>query len=428
MRSSRRRPINGARPAAWLLLLAAEAAGMLQPGAWAAEAPPFEETLAKALSEAPRIHRAESRIAAATLRSQVATALPPTEAAVGLSSYEDDHGIGRHIATSLELRQALPFPGKRAARARAASAERLTAEAETNALRRQITRVIASLYGRLYSIHEEGAALGAARALLRSMAEEAGTRHATMGGDLSAVARAEVEISHLDERLLDLTRDRAVVAAEFDRYLLDPRAADGWQVSSLPRVDLDPDSIVARAVRHSPDVRIARAIRLSASRRFSEAHLETKPDFLLGAGVTKPEEFGPEISASLGLSLPLFSRRALEADATDRQREGEDAALRAAIAEAHAEAEALAAQWRWAEAQVALHRERILPQDTSALELTRAAYVTGRAEFGSVLEAFRAWLDDRSHLAEIEAERFATWAEIVYLTAESPGSDSIPQE
>lgn len=427
MRSLRRRSLSGARRATGLLLLALVAAGT-HPRTWAAEAPPFEETLARALTEAPRIQRAESLIGAATLRRQAATALPPTEASVGLSSSEDDHGGGRQIATGLEFRQALPFPGKRAARARSATAELLTVEAETSALHREITRTIASLYGRLYSIHEEETALSAARELLLSMAEDAGTRHAAMGGDLAAVARAEVEISHLDERLLDLTRDRALVAAEFDRYLLDPQAADAWQVSSLPRVDLDPDSIVARAVRNSPDVRIAHALRLSAIRRHSAARLESKPDFLLGAGVTKPEGLGPEISASFGLSLPLFSKPALEADATDREREGEDAALRAALAEAHAEGEALAAQWRWAEAQIALHRERILPQDTNTLELSRASYVTGMAEFSAVLDAFRAWLDDRAHLAAIEADRFTAWAEIVFITAESPDGGSIPQE
>jgi outer membrane protein TolC len=78
----------------------------------------------------------------------------------------------------------------------------------------------------------------------------------------------------------------------------------------------------------------------------------------------------------------------------------------------------LRAAWARAEQQLRRTRDAVLPQSSTAFDAARSAYVAGRGDFATVAEDFRLWLEARVELAEREADRFVTWAEIDALLAE----------
>ena len=117
----------------------------------------------------------------------------------------------------------------------------------------------------------------------------------------------------------------------------------------------------------------------------------------------------------------LVSRHQLIHDDTGEPRPNVPADLRAEEAATRGEAATLVARWRRDEAQVVLYREGIVPQSALALQAALASYRAGRGDFSMVIEDFRMWLEARALLAAREADRFATWAEVRYLSSPSPG-------
>jgi outer membrane protein TolC len=128
-----------------------------------------------------------------------------------------------------------------------------------------------------------------------------------------------------------------------------------------------------------------------------------------------------------GLELPLWSGRKQEPQARAAAYELEAAKHELAAAEAAADAEAtrLVAEWRRDDAQVLLYRESILPRTSAAIEAARSNYLAGRADFATVVEDFRMWLEARVELARREADRFTTrgWLEAL-VAATTPGTPS----
>ena len=379
------------------------------------EAPPFDSLLSRAIAEAPSIEVLEARLDAAAARISAGGALGPLE--LELRVHSEDAPGGRSVFPELEARQRLSILGRRGAGSALARAERAGAEAVVEQARRALATTLATLYARLYAIEAEHQSLTVARELLLSLARDAGTRYAAGQGDLAAAARAEVELTHLDERILDLEAERGRVAAGFTPLFSDRAEASDWTVSSLPAVSVVVDSIPEWAVRSSAEVLVAEADVATAERRVRLMRAETAPDLTIGAGAAKPTDRGAEYTALLGIELPLFSRRGAEVDAARQDLRAAEAWLRAARARAFSEGQSEMASWRWAEAQLDLHSNRLLPQDETSFELARASYMNGRGEFSAVLDAFRAWLDDRTHRASIEADRFVTWARITELVS-----------
>ena len=83
-----------------------------------------------------------------------------------------------------------------------------------------------------------------------------------------------------------------------------------------------------------------------------------------------------------------------------------------AEATTRAEVARLTAAWSRSQAQLDLYREAIVPQSGTVLDAARNSYVAGRGDFPAVIEGFEMWLESRLQLANREAERFTTWAEI----------------
>lgn len=402
------------RPEPWLfLIIAAFASGSSATSSAPVPAPPFERTIDRVLAEAPDLDAFEERLEAARARIGAVGGLPP----LSLDLLAHDDTAERSITPEIEARQSLALGGRRGGQVRLARAELLGVEARRELARRDAVRQVAEVYARLYAIEVERQTLEAGRTVLLAIAAQVEASYASKGGPLSEAARAEVEIAHLDQRLIDLEADRATTASALEPLLRDGEAVRDWQVSSLPACAVDVDSVAARAERNSPEVGIARAELRAAEQQVRLARAEQSFDLSIGAGLAKPEGRSPEITAAVGLELPLWSRRPEATRVMEHEQKAALSTLEAERTRARASAGGELARWSWAEQQRALLGDRILPLDESTLDLARSAYSSGRGEFSAVLDAFRSWLDDRARLAVIESERFVIWSRIESLTA-----------
>lgn len=97
--------------------------------------------------------------------------------------------------------------------------------------------------------------------------------------------------------------------------------------------------------------------------------------------------------------LPMLRAAEQELEAARREQADVEAMVRA-------EASSQLAAWQNADEQANLYRQGILPQTSAALAAARAAYLTGRGDFSTVIEDFNLWLEARVALARREADRF----------------------
>lgn len=383
-----------------------------------------EAFVADVLAHSPSLEALQARGAAAAQGIRAAGALPDPLLEfmlqdVGFPSLT----LGREEMSmaGVEVTQGLLWPGKRRARAAAATAEAGVAATEVTAFRRQLAAETRLLVAALYALDRERDLLNSSRELLDLLASTVTARYATGEEDQEAVLKQQLAVVRLDERLADLAASRAGLAAEINRLRGRSGDATVGVIASLPDVAPPAPAPEATAVTNAAEVVVRRAGLQAAQARLTLARAEKHPNAMAAAGYGYRNGFDRVVTLRFGLELPLWSGRRQEPQARAAAYEFAAAKHELAAAEAAADAEAtrLAAAWRRDEAQVLLYRESILPRTSAAFDAARANYLVGRADFATVAEDFRMWFEARVELARREADRFSVWARITALVGET---------
>ena len=385
-----------------------------------APAPAVEDLVREALLYAPEIAAAGARVEAARASVQPAGALPnPMLEVTYLNGDAPTHlgGMEEQPMLEFELTQPLPFPGKRGARQRAAGFETSVRLHEQVATERGTALEVRTTYAALYRLDRTAGELEVARELVDLLTATAASRYGTGEAAIEAQIKAQLEASRLAARLEDLHAERAAALARLNRILARPQAQEIGRVGSLPDVVPPPGPWEESAVRFAPEVAARNAAVAVAEGQLDVARREGRPDFTAAFGIITRREGTPIWKVRLGTELPLWSRPGRLEPAATADLAAVLAESRAAQRDARAEAARLASEWRRADAQVSRTRDAILPQTSTAFDAARTAYVAGTGAFATVIADFRAWLDARIELAEREAERFTTWAELEALLA-----------
>ncbi len=378
-------------------------------------APAVEDLVARALVRSPTVAALQARLAAARQRISPAGAPMDPMLEVMVQTIDAPWAPNRTMSMGqVSYTQPLFYPGKRGARRAAAAAEADLRGVEVGELQRRLGVEVRSVYARLYAIDREVQILRAARELADLFQATAASRYAAGVGEQEGMIKAQIAASRLAERRTDLEADRAMDVAMLNRLLDRPGDTPLGPVAGLPDSVALPEGVVERAQVNASAVAVGKAAIAAAERRLQSERLETRPNFLVGAGLGST--FMPEAAITLrfGVELPVF-RGQRQAPAIEAAREdvaSANADLRATRASVSAEAAGLLARFRRDGEQVILYREAIVPQTAVALDAARASYLAGRGDFSTVLEDFNGWLDARVGLARREAARYVTWSEI----------------
>jgi outer membrane protein, heavy metal efflux system len=376
-------------------------------------APSADELVRMALEGSPALAALRESRAAAREMERPATALadPMVE---GMFQNEEfpDYTVGSMPMSMIgvEVRQPLPYPGKRQAHGDEARAETALRAARIASLEARITAEVRTLYAKIYAADRERQLLSASRELVEMLSATAGSRYASGGTEQEAVLKAQLQVSRLGEQIEDLEAERAAMVAELGRWLGRPGAPLG-EVTELPPASV-PEGSWEELAASSAEIVEARAAVALAERRLATARLDLKPDFSPSAGIAARGPLGPVLTLRFGIELPVWKERKQEPMIRAAEREIEMARqeLREAEVMARAEADRLAARWQQADRQVVRFREAIVPQSSAALDAARASYLSSRGDFSTVIEDFGLWLEARVQLARREADRYTAWA------------------
>ncbi|HEY1557396.1 MAG TPA: TolC family protein [Kofleriaceae bacterium] len=334
---------------------------------------------------------------AAAAEVGAATALDDPMASYALAPL----GIGSSTASFgqvIELRQKLPFPGKRRLAGEAALDDAEVSRADFQSAQLAVAELASQLYddafvnARALEINDRH------RGLVEQMKKVAEARVASSRGSTQDALQAEVELGHLEHERVMLDTERETIVARINGLLhREPDAELPPPPSELPAPSAPPDvaSLEQAAIAERPQEAAAAARVRANETRASLAERAYYPDFELTGSYNSMWDM-PAHRWMLGVGLNLPIERG--------KRAAEVAAAQARVAQARAEAEdasdeirveVVRAQRELVEAIHVLHLydERLVPAARAEVDAAEAGFTTGQNDFPAVINAERGLRD-----------------------------------
>lgn len=352
----------------------------------------LREVVAEAREINPMLRASRLRADAAEARISQAGAWADPSLAFGLRNRPlDDFGTDQAMTmNSVQLRQAIPWPGKlgfaEQRQDHLAQADRFEAlESEVSLVAR-----VKSVYYELAYVDRALLIMQDTRELLREFLDVSSTLYSVGRGLQQDVLQAQVSVASMTEDITVMEQRRVATAARLNALLgRGATARVGALELPTPGDSIpDVDRLMDLATEARPALGAARQRRLAASAGYRAARRQLYPDFMVTLEYGQRPEFDDMFSALVGFSIPLFAgsrqlplrEEMLALEAAQRARELDVYnETYARIAEARAEAQR-------ARQLSELYRTSILPQARAAVESSLSAYRVGEVDYSTLVQ------------------------------------------
>lgn len=395
-----------------------------QPGSSDEELALHLDSLLQAAERAnPSLQAARLRTEARALREPQASALPdPIVQSTGhLYPIVTARGPQR---SQWQVRQSIPFPGKRDLRGEVAALGADVAKAEAEALVQDLALRIETAYYELYRVQRREELIRAFEEELRQFESAASTRYEVGDGSQQSILKAQVERGRLEMQRENLRADQESALQSLARLT----GRSGFEAPDRPVEVTGPaklqgvgETIGEEAAEDRPE---AKALRHRIEQAESETALARRafwPDFTVGVQYTdvRRGDLTPTMTGrdafnfSVGVSIPLWrgkqEARLEEAQVERRQAAAELEDFRLQV---RSEVRDLRERLRRQQRQLRLLDERLLPQAETSLEATLSAYKAGRTDFLDLLDAERTLFKLRMDREDAHARALQTAAKL----------------
>ena len=344
------------------------------------------------------------RAASARVPRERALANPMVSYSLAPLSIGSDVSFGQEI----EVRQALPYPGKREARAALAEAEAGAAFEDYREALLELTARAGTLAADWYLVHRALEINEQHLRLLDGFREVAAARYAAGLAMQQDPLQAEVESAKLLQMGAELEAQRRVIAARINALLhrdpgapLPPPAA----LADHPSPPEDAAALEAEALAARPELAGRAAAIQAREAELRMAVLERRPDFeVMGSYSSMWTDPEHRWMAGVAVDLPLWRKRTeaarTEAEARLEQARGE---RNAAAAQIRAEVREAWEMLRESHHHLDIQRNRVLPATRDQIRAASAGFEAG-GSFLAVIEAERSLRDAELREHELLAE------------------------
>lgn len=380
------------------------------PAADAADGPALAVLVDEALAHNPDILALRESVAAARTLPAQAGARPDPMLSVGYTNegWSPTLGAMPDTALSVMVSQDLPWPGKRALRARIAAVEGDQAEQQLARARLSVAAAVRRAY---HALAQARLLAELTRDQSRLWAEIEGVARAryTVGqGAQQDVLRTQVEVTRIGQIEAEQQAEESVRVAELTRLLgrteppsIETGVADG---TAPPLETLEAAEARLRAL--SPELAAARAAVDAARLGVDLARKEWKPDLSVRGGYMNRGGLDPMWQAGVSVKLPLSRgrRQAGLAEAEARLRAAEQR-VRAVEMQLRFRTQERLARLQAIDRMTLLYAQGVVPQDRLTVEAAMASYQAGRTPFLAVLESLGSLYADRGAAIRLLAAR-----------------------
>ncbi len=368
----------------------------------AAETLTLEAAVALAIEGNPGLAGMQARAEALAAIPPQAGALPdPMLSLNAMNLPTDTFDLDQEAMTQLQvgIEQAIPFPGKRELKQRAAGYDADAAASHVDETRLHLVHEVSKAWWQIYYLDRALEIIARNQDLLRQFVEIAQTKYKVGEGLQQEVLLAQVELSRLFDRRIELqgmrTQQQARLNVLLDRPAGIPLTLPKRPADELPAV-LPESELYTRAEASRPLLEQRRQEVEAARTRHQYARRDHYPDFKLGAAYGFRDGDNPDGSARadfasirLGVSLPLYAGRKQDRAAEQRASEllQKQYALEDEIGKVQAEIAAALADYTRAGEQVQLFRTGILPQARQSVASMLSGYQVNKVDFLNLVRA-----------------------------------------
>jgi outer membrane protein TolC len=300
----------------------------------------------------------------------------------------------------ISLSQRIPFFGKLSQKGRVAERNSSIKEAVYDKVRADISLRVKESFFSLYWF-EKAIVIGQEeREVLRRLSRIALRKYETDQANQQDILKAQLEISRVSEKILDLEQGKRAVETKLNALLNRPADSPFGKVGEVGpvKINFKPQELSEWAKHGRPELRQAEFSIAKYEESLKLAKKNYWPDFnimvdyvFIGKGsTTHPEDGRNAWMGGIGINIPLWrgKYRAAEAEAAvsinaSRKRYEDiqnDTAAR--INELYSEL-------RTYEDQISLYEHSLLPQAEQSLKASEASYVSGSTDFLNLLESER---------------------------------------
>jgi outer membrane protein TolC len=232
------------------------------------------------------------------------------------------------------------------------------------------------------------------------------------------VLRAELELSRLDDRLIDIERQQLRARAQLGEWIGDDakrRVAD-----KLPQWDDAPplEDLLA-ALQSHPSLQAADARIAAQDTSVELAEQRSKPGWALDVGYSYRDGSLPNgdprsdfVTVGVTVDLPFFSRKSVDStlSAALRDRSAAQADKERLLRSLESRLGAEYARWQELSRRLSLYEERILVQARDHAQAALLAYQNDRGNFADVMRGYIDDLNTRIDYVRLNVEREQAYA------------------
>ena len=373
---------------------------------------------AEQLSPAVAAKTAQREAARATATS--ADALPDPKLFVGIDNLPvtgpDSGSLSRDFMTmqKIGVMQDVPNSDKRRARRDAATAAITLAEVERQAERLKVRSATAQAWIKRHSQEQREALFDELARENRLLVTAVRAQLAASSVQASDVVMAKQEAVQLADRRDELTRDLAKTKAALRRYV--GTEADEPLAGDVPILDVD-EGRLRQHLGHHPDLAAFEPMTQVAQAQLHEAEAAKQSDWGMQLGYQKRGPlFSDMVSVQLTFDLPIFTRTRQEPAIAARQQEllRIEAEREGMLRDHTAELDSALADYELLTRQLDRLNNDSLPLAQQKMDLQLAAYRTGKGNISPLLTARREWIELRMKRIDIEGQRAAVAAQLIY--------------
>ncbi len=358
----------------------------------------LEAAIAQAIRDNPGLAQIRAHsVSIAAIPPQVGTLPDPVISFNSLNLPTDTFTVNQEPMTQMQfgVQQAIPFPGKLALKEEASSFTAKAAEEDVAEARLILVQNVKSSWWQLHYLDRAIEIIKRNKDLFRQFVEIANTKYEIGEGLQQDVLLAQVELSKLLDKQIELTGLRLKFVAGLNKLLNKPAnktvilpiQTDPALPTILPEPELYIKALDTRPLLNQRQFRIE-----SAKSRLALARKEYYPDFKVGAfygfrsGENPPFVGGDRadfLTLKFSMNLPVFTRR--KQDKAVAQRDSELQEQRYlfldTVNEVKSQISQAVAGFQQSRDQFQLFKEGIIPQAQQTVDSMLSGYQVNKVDF-----------------------------------------------
>jgi outer membrane protein TolC len=361
----------------------------------------LKDALRQALSGNPGLREIQARADAAAAMPPQAGALPDPQLSFGaLNIPANNFNLRQDEMTMMAVgvSQQIPFPGKLGLQEQAAELEAEAASQSVEEARIRLARDVRVRWWKLFYLDRALAVIKDAQSAFQKLVDVALAQYRAGAGLQQDVLIAQLEISKLKDRVLELVGMRHGESARLNALLNRPanvpvRLPDRADVLE-PKLQAD-TALFEKAGQTRPKLAQQRKAIDAARTRLELAHKDYWPDVNVGAGYAFRQDT-PEgryrsdfAEFRLSVNLPVYAgqKQSKAFDQRNSELLKEQFALEEELRKLQAEITQNLAAYQHARERLELFEKDIVPQARQTVDSLLAGYRTGQTDMNTLLRA-----------------------------------------